>query len=267
MNKIIKGLVTIYFFIRKTLKKTKPYVTIDTLKSKITIIYRISDKGYPKEKPWYINNKQCLSNAVKRFPLSECNWYLIADNVCEKTFQMIKEFIPENLVRRVSIGHGAGTFRIGYEYALSLPSDTIVYFLENDYIHRKGSLNAIKEGIQINKSEYVTLYDHPVQYGYNEEDSMITNRAKKTKVFLSKGCHWKFIDATTMTFAAQVSTLRKDKHIFWRWTNKTHACDEPIFFELGLKGKKLISPLPSLSTHGDTKCLALLIDWEKEAIE
>ena len=31
------------------------------------VIYRLSDAGYKKEKPEYINNKLCLENASKVF--------------------------------------------------------------------------------------------------------------------------------------------------------------------------------------------------------
>ena len=37
------------------------------------IIYRISDCGYNKVKPSYINNKICLQNALKQFPINICN--------------------------------------------------------------------------------------------------------------------------------------------------------------------------------------------------
>ena len=63
-------LLDIYLSIRKTFlsmisKKTvnKPEIR------RIVIVYRISDVGYPKEKPDYINNENCLRNAVEKFPL------------------------------------------------------------------------------------------------------------------------------------------------------------------------------------------------------
>ena len=42
------------------------------------IIYRISDTGYAKTKPDYINNENCLNNAVHRF--KDCHFLIIADN-------------------------------------------------------------------------------------------------------------------------------------------------------------------------------------------
>ena len=47
------------------------------------VIYRISDTGYPKEKPDYINNENCFLNALRTF--NKASWLVIADNVGEKT--------------------------------------------------------------------------------------------------------------------------------------------------------------------------------------
>ncbi len=42
------------------------------------IIYRISDAGYNKVKPEYINNENCLKNATQIF--KDADWLVIADN-------------------------------------------------------------------------------------------------------------------------------------------------------------------------------------------
>jgi hypothetical protein len=49
------------------------------------IIYRISDSGYNKIKPNYINNEACLLNALDIFSTEQYNWLVIADNVSEAT--------------------------------------------------------------------------------------------------------------------------------------------------------------------------------------
>jgi len=46
------------------------------------VIYRISDSGYNKVKPDYINNEACLANAIDKFP--KAYWDIIADNVFDK---------------------------------------------------------------------------------------------------------------------------------------------------------------------------------------
>jgi hypothetical protein len=228
-------------------------------------VYRISDAGYKKVKPSYINNESCLANAVSHFPLDKVIWYIIADNVCDDTYNMIKKYVPESCIERVSVGHGAGTFRIGYEYAINnFPDNQIVYFLENDYMHRSGALEALKEGISINSSGYVTLYDHPDFYPNTATPSM--KKGERSIVYLSHSCHWKNCRSTTMTMAALVSTLKNDKKIFWRWTTTTHPFDYRIFLNLRLKGKRLLSSIPGYATHGESKYLSPLVDWSKESV-
>ena len=80
------------------------------------IIYRISDAGYNKVKPDYINNENCLSNAVKTFG-SE-NFIIIADNVSEETFLMICKYVKSKQITKVSVGHGAGTFNLALNFVL-----------------------------------------------------------------------------------------------------------------------------------------------------
>ena len=82
------------------------------------VIYRISDSGYNKVKPAYINNEACLKNAIQTFPWFEHNWTILADNISEETNNMIQKHIPRNYIEYVSVGHGAGTFNLALDEAL-----------------------------------------------------------------------------------------------------------------------------------------------------
>ena len=239
---------------------TEEKVAAQFKKLPLTIFYRISDVGYPKTKPKYINNENCLQNAVKHFPIIENTWVVIADNCSESTIEMIRRYVPENCIDRRSIGSGAGTFKITFEMALKLDINTSVYFLENDYLHRRDSKKILLEGLEL--SPYVTLYDHPDKY--DNHHFKVNYGGEKTRVLISSTCHWKVTHSTTMTFASKVSTLIKDKVVFERWTQTNHPYDCEIFIDLARKNRTLISPLPSYSTHGETKYLAPFIDWEKE---
>jgi hypothetical protein len=59
----------------------------------MNIIYRISDTGYNKVKPNYINNENCLRNFCNVFFDYIHNIYVIADNVSDDTHNMIKKYI------------------------------------------------------------------------------------------------------------------------------------------------------------------------------
>jgi len=72
------------------------------------VIYRISDAGYNKIKPEYINNELCLANATKVF--TDVDWSIIADNISEETNDMIQKYKSRDHIYYASVGHGAGTF-------------------------------------------------------------------------------------------------------------------------------------------------------------
>ena len=226
------------------------------------IIYRISDAGYNKVKPDYITNENCLKNAIKTFGNSE--FLIIADNVSNETKKMIEDIIDGVNVQYVSVGHGAGTFNLALDWALKQNDDDIIYFLENDYLHKPGSENILIEGIELG-ADYLSLYDHPDKYipsnrggnPYIEEDG-----GEVTKVYLSNSCHWKLTNSTTMTFASKVSTLKEDESILRKWTNMGHyPRDFDMFMELREKGKSLMTSIPGYSTHGETAWLSPLTDW------
>lgn len=224
----------------------------------MTAIYRISDIGYNKVKPDYINNENCLKNFVNVFGYENLN--IIADNISENTNLMILKYVPQNKIEYVSIGHGAGTFNLGLDLAFTYSDEEIVYFIENDYLHKPNSEKIIKEGFELG-ADYVSLYDHPDKY-IDGANPFVEGGGEYTKVFLSESCHWKLTNSTTMTFAAKVKTLREDESILRKWTSTTHPHDFQMFLELRDKGRSLITPIPGYSTHGETAWLTPLINWK-----
>lgn len=229
------------------------------------IIYRISDVGYKKEKPTWINNENCLRNAVCHFPVATCEWHVIADNLSAKTLNMIRTYLPEDSIHTVHFGHGAGSFRYGYELALKYADNRIIYFLENDYLHRAKAAIVLREGLELGVADYVTLYDHPDKYGY--DGNPFVRGGEKTKVFISKTCHWKITNSTPLTFATTVRVLKRDKNIMYKWTDTTLPKSFYIFTDLAGKGRRLISPIPGFSTHGEVAFLTPLVDWQQEIIK
>jgi hypothetical protein len=225
----------------------------------INIIYRISDAGYKKDKPEYINNKNCLENASKVFQ-TDCHWTIIADNVSSETKFMIESY--QSNIDYVSIGNGAGTFNLALDKALKLNNQDVVYFIENDYLHLRNSDQAIIDGLQF--SDYVTLYDHPDKYvePQNGGNPYCQGGAENTRLYCGKVSHWKITNSTTMTFASTVATLKKDESILRKWTSEEHPHDFQMFLNLNQEGRRLVSPVPSYSTHGESICLSPLINWD-----
>ena len=226
------------------------------------IIYRISNTGYNKIKPEYINNENCLKNAVNVF--KDADWSIIADNISSKTDDMIQKYKSRNHINYVSIGDGAGTFNLALDEALRCKDDEIIYFIENDYLHKPGSQQIIEEGIELGAS-FVSLYDHPDKYLLPSQggNPYCEGGAEDTRVYLTKSTHWKVTNSTTMTFAAKVSTLKENEEILRRNTSGTHPNDFQMFIELRNNNQLLITPIPGYATHGETAWLTPLTNWSK----
>lgn len=225
------------------------------------VIYRISDNSYPKDKPDYINNKNCFENALRTF--NKANWWVIADNVNDET----KEYLNSKVktIEYTNVGHGAGTFNLALDIAINLPDDEIVYFLEDDYLHKPEADKILEDSIDMG-FDYATAYDHPDKYLNPIEggNPFCMGRAEDTRVYLGKYCHFKLTNSTTMTFAARVKTIKEDIEILRKWTKETHPYDFQMFMELKQIGRRLASSIPGFATHGETQYISPLTNWKQE---
>ena len=228
------------------------------------IIYRISDAGYNKVKPDYITNEICLANATKEFGVVSSIWSVIADNVSSDTNDMIQKYVTRDCILYTEKGNGAATFNLALDEALTYDDDEIIYFIENDYLHKPGSQKIIKEAFELGAS-FVSLYDHPDKYIGPDKggNPYCEGGAEDTRVYLTDSCHWKITNSTTMTFAAKVSTLKRTEEILRKHTSTTHPNDFSMFLELREKNELLVTSIPGYSTHGETAWLSPLTNWSK----
>jgi len=228
----------------------------------VKIIYRISDSGYSKVKPAYINNEACFKNAIQTFPWFDHEWTILADNISEETRTMIKKYISEKFIKDVSVGHGAGTFNLALDEALREPNWQSIYFLENDYLHKPNSDKIIQEGLELGAS-FVSLYDHPDKYLPPTQggNPYCEGGAEDTRVYLTELTHWKITNSTTMTFAATLQTLIRTEETLRKYTQGSYPEDFKMFLDLREQGELLISSIPGYATHGETAWLSPLTDW------
>ena len=138
--------------------------------------------------------------------------------------------------------------------AVKLPQDTIVYFVEDDYIHHEGSDLILEQGINI--SPYVSLYDHPDKYWGD-------NTSIKCSIKITEDCHWRDTGSTTMTFASQVGYLIQDMDLFQQWCGgEDHWTHDTQLFTAISNLRGLITPIPGYATHMDTWVIGKMVDWE-----
>ena len=162
----------------------------------------------------------------------------------------------EKNVYEIDCGKESESFCRTLDYILSqnFDDDTIIYFLEDDYVHHPGWDKVLIDGFTL-PIDYVTLYDHGDKYQEMYKDFM-------TKVLHTKLSHWMPTPSTTNTFAVKFKTLKEDYEIQKKWsTNYEPSADHAKFIELNQRGRNLISSIPGYSTHAHKKFSSPCIDW------
>lgn len=156
-------------------------------------------------------------------------------------------------------GSEAGSFLrlLDYIEGLHLHPDTLLYLVEDDYLHRSGWLSILKEGFEIPGVDYVTLYDHRDKYTplYSKLQS---------KLFVTANAHWRTIPSTTQTFAVRWKTLQRDLPIHRKFSRGRKISEDHRKFSFLTKRRgMLVSPLPGWSTHAEPPFASPLVDWQE----
>jgi hypothetical protein len=199
------------------------------------VYYRISDCSYQKNKLPGATKDFCLQNFVNSF--SGVPITIICDNVSDENYEFYSKYGTPN---RTFLGN-AGSLSYALSKAMELPSEEVVYFVEDDYLHKGNCLGILEEGLE--HADYATLYDHPDKYlDYGGEVS---------RVIRTKHSHWRFSISTTMTFATRPKILLEDHDIWEKYTTEFHPHDHLIFSELNQRGRMLAVAIPGLSCHTD----------------
>ncbi len=126
---------------------------------------------------------------------------------------------------------------------LSKSSSDIVYFVEDDYLHKKESLKEMlfayeRISSQTNNELIICPSDYPYLY----------TKLEFTQIFLGEEYHWRKVDETLCTFLTSRKII--DKY----WDKLLNMCKfEHYPFELPLheiyEKELCISPVPSLAVH------------------
>ncbi len=160
-------------------------------------------------------------------------------------------------VVEIKEGTEAGSFLRLLDHTASLPFQPgdIIYFLEDDYLHRDGWIDILLEGFSIPDVSYVTLYDHRDKYSdYPDLTSQI---------FHTDSCHWRTTPSTTNTFAMRFKTLLHDLKYHRRFSKKRKITEDHAKFQaLEHRGARIVSSIPGWSTHVEEGLTSPCTDWE-----
>ena len=137
----------------------------------------------------------------------------------------------------------------------------LIYFVEDDYIHKKESLKEMiftyeRLASQINNEIILCPSDYPYLYAKSE----------MTQNFLGQDYHWRKINETLCTFLTSKKIIEKYWEKYLSMCTKEHAPFEKPLHQIYDK-ELCISPIPSLAIHftniNSIFGLSPNVDWEK----
>ena len=211
-------------------------------------------------RPSWFNKIKVFENFKNTLNPDLINYTIVYDEFygsIDKTF-----LAKEKNVEIIKCGNECDSFLKTLEIIQSknLSDDTIVYLLEDDYLHRPGWSEVMLEGFEIN-SHYLTLYDF---------DFFIA-KGWLCEIFTTPSSHWRAVPATTQSFACRYKTLIEDLKIHQKHSINGVKEEEGFhfskdydkFWELQKQERYLISPMPGWSTHCDENHISPIIDWKK----
>lgn len=214
-----------------------------------------------RKRPQWFNKIKVFENFKNTIDSDLINYTIFYDEFygsIDKTF-----LAQEENVEVIRCGSESDSFlkTLDIVQSKNFDGEQIIYFLEDDYLHRPGWCDVLLEGFTINSS-YVTLYDF----------DFFIEKGFLCEIFLTPNSHWRAVPATTNTFACKYKTLLEDLEVHQKYSSSNaikeqegfhFSKDYDKFWELQQQQKYLISPIPGWSTHCDANHLSPLINWKK----
>lgn len=247
------------------MEKTKIHVVM-----RMTPDSRVPQSGASSRPSWY--NKETVFRSVFLTRDENTEFTVIFDG--DPTDHWIHKYPIKELVP-IQVGTDKLSLAnmLHFSMNMDLPEDDILYFLEDDYLHKKGWCDILREGLskklvpestQFNyvtlyDFDYITLYDHYDKYHFNDEYAKQAYSNLLSRIVVSKSVHWRTVPSTTNTFAMRFKTFMDDIDTHMVYKN----IDNDKFLALGKEGRVLASCVPGWSTHCHTDFLSPCVDWEE----
>lgn len=214
-----------------------------------------SHKGRPK---WF--NREKIFNTLMSTIDNRVEYTAVFDNGSGDITEHFLSNKKTNIIE-IEAGSEAKSFLsvLNHVKNQNYNDEDIIYFVEDDYIHRKGWVDILLEGVEMIGADYYTLYDHPDKYYLPMYENL------QSKIIATNSVHWRTTPSTTCTFACKFGTFKKYYDIHTKFCNaeQNYTKDHDMFLCLWEMGSNLVSCIPGYSAHVENHMLSPLINWEK----
>lgn len=231
----------------------------------IHIFYRHYNISVREEwRPVWFDYEKCFLNLLKTIK-NKKNLSIIVVYDGEDSENFIFKH-TQNIVK-ISAGGDIKSFiktlEIAKEFSSNLNENDILYFLENDYLHTDTWVEKVRSFFASSmKDNYLTLYDHFDKY-------MGSNQSLHSNIFVTENHHFRSTPSTCGSFLVNKKTFIEDYNfnttvMDFLGPNTNLPLDHAKFLILSqIKNRKILSPIPGLSTHCLNNLMSPTINWEK----
>jgi len=221
----------------------------DPLLEKFKINFKVIDYDSTKE------NLDTIDNTFKKF---DTEYSLINLDVSK-----FKDKIDKINQRgeEVSTNQISNMANIHQSLLEAKSSEDLIYFVEDDYVHKKESLKEMiftyeRIASQLNNEIILCPADYPYLYA----------KPEITENFLGQNYHWRKINESLCTFLTSRKIIEKYWEKYESMCKKEHAPFEKPLHDIYEK-ELCISPIPSLALHftniNSIFGLSPNVDWDK----
>ncbi len=247
---------------KRIFEKDKSEYTFRTINSIINSI-KFSEKYLKKIKiKIYIidhnSEKEDLEKINSKLKKNNIEFEIL--NLDLDKFNKIKTLNKDNPTIEKNMRSTMASIRASFNLAKEKSND-LIYFVEDDYIHKKESiLEMVCAYEKISSEQNKDLFICPVDYPY------LYKKYDKSQILIGNKYHWRTVNESLLTFLTSKSLVKK----YWK-DLVLMSENEHVPFETPLhsiyENEICISPIPSLAMHctniNSVFGLSPNIDWVK----
>jgi len=230
-------------------------------KSKIEVFVRYcyySSASAHKNRPEGFTHEKCFENLLETLDPKQVNCTFLLDTHFAKPQTHFVQKQTKYPVVEIDAGEEGKSFLalIDHVLAQNFADDTILYFLEDDYLHKENWAQTLLEAFSLPEADYITLFDHRDKYDAPMYEDL------EAKLFYTPSTHWRTTPSTTNTYAMLLKTLKEDLATHRKYSEGHRiSLDHDKFLDLKSQGRTLISSIPGWSCHCEPAFASPCHDW------
>ena len=229
---------------KRIFEKNKSEYTFRTINSIINSLkFNKEELKKIKIKIFIIDYNSKKDDLVKiNSKLIETNYEFKIINLKLDNFNQIKTINKNNSIIENNMKATMSSIHQSFDIAKS-ECDDLIYFVEDDYIHKKESIFEMlssyeKISSEINKEIFICPVDYPYLY----------KKLENSKIFIGNKYHWRSVNESLLTFLTSKSLINKYWDDLMVMSENEHSPFETPLHKIFEK-ELCISPIPSLAMH------------------